>query len=112
MPIYVTGKLKGYKTRTWSNGRGVSHYIGVAAREFENQWGEKREDVISIEVPQEYGDQAARIASENREQYVRVPIRIIPKEGQRGAWVVYLLEKGGTIEIVRPRPATKNEKAA
>ncbi|MES9961692.1 MAG: DNA-binding protein [Sedimenticola sp.] len=105
--FYLQGEMKGYIEKPWANDpTKFNRQVGIVTRVYDDQWGQKQENVQSVDIPYELADQVKQIANDLIGKTVVLPVVPSARKGGRdGAWLSVFMPKDGTIrEVKKPAP--------
>jgi hypothetical protein len=114
--IFIIGVLKGYSESEWSNPQsgksGINRRLGVITSDFTDQWGEVKENVETIEVPQDMAFSVRQQAEKLKGRPVQVSIAIYAHTGgKNGAWAKYVMRRNSEIIGLGAAAATSAPRA-
>jgi len=99
---YIVGTVKGYSEQPWENKQsgksGMNRRLGIATNTYEDEWGEKHQDIQNIDVQQDSVAHIAAQAEKLKGKKVMIAVVWRAKTGGRnGAWLSCFLPKDADL---------------
>lgn len=100
---YIQGILKGYIEKPWStNPERFNRQIGIATATYDDQWGQKQENIVNVDVAADNSEAVRKIV--NALVGKTVVLQVVPrarKGGRDGAWLSVFMPSTAVIREVK-----------
>jgi len=99
MALKVKGEFVDAKREPWKSDPSRFNYdVIIKTGEYETRYGEIRGEYLRLTMD---ADNFTKFEALSKGQMVETDIRVIPKEGRKGPYVVYWVPKNATIRAAR-----------